>query len=342
MTVTRRHLLNERVEAARATTAWAAYERVREWVLTTAGAGEEVSAYWAEELETLDFMLDASPLVISRLRHHSYPITGLRPYEYRTGKDRAQGFKRKLEALAALGGRELRVPESPALGGFGYELEGGLWNIDTLKFHEVLVALELASALWPFHRGDKRRVVWEIGAGWGGFAYQFKSLFPDTTYLIVDLPEVFLFSGTYLQAAFPEANVHLHGDGDVDWDKADFVLIPHTALDEVAPPRLDLTLNMVSFQEMTQAQVEGYIRRAHALGSPFLYSLNRDRSRYNQQLESVTEAISRWYWTYEVPVLPVSYLKMLDDNPAKAARRKPEETTEGDYRHLLGRPRAQP
>ncbi|MEA2150743.1 MAG: hypothetical protein QOD69_2573 [Solirubrobacteraceae bacterium] len=342
MSAAPRGALETRLEELRAGTAWSAYERVRDWVLDTAGDSAGASAYWAEELETLDFMLDASPLIIERLRHHTYPITGIRPYEYRSGKDRAAQYAAKLEALASLGGRDLRVPESPALGGFGHEIGGALWNIDTLKYHEVLVALEQAAVLWSFRRDDARRVVWEIGAGWGGFAYQFKTLFPDTTYLIVDLPHVLLYSGTYLQTVFPEARIHLYGEGDVDWDRADFVLAPHTALDELAPPRLDLTLNMVSFQEMTQAQVEGYVRRAHELGSPFVYSLNRERSRYNDELISVSDVISRRYWLYEIPVLPVSYLKMLDTSAPSKARRPKTAAPEGDYRHLLGRSRAAP
>ena len=56
-------------------------------------------------------------------------------------------------------------------------------------------------------RAPGRKLVWEIGAGWGGFAYQFKTLFPDVTYVIVDLPELFLFSATYLMTLFPEAKV---------------------------------------------------------------------------------------------------------------------------------------
>ena len=327
--------LERRLEQARTTPAWAAYQRVRDWLLDVAGASADPSAYWAEELETLDFLLDASPLVIEKLRHHSYPITGIRPYDYRSGKDgMAPRFAAKLDALAELGGGPLRVPEPPLLGGFGHELDGGLWNIDTLKFHEVLVALELGAVLGAFREGGERRVVWEIGAGWGGFAYQFKTLFPDTTYVIVDLPELFLFSATYLSAAFPDARVHLWGEGDVDWATADFVLVPHTALDELAPPRLDLTLNMVSFQEMTAAQVEGYARRAHELGSTFLYSLNRERSRYNDQLESVSAILERRFWLNEIPVLPVSYMKMLDQAPKKG-----KTTPEGDYRHVLGRRR---
>ena len=81
-------------------------------------------------------------------------------------------------------------------------------------------------------------------------------------------------------------------------------------------------------QEMTQAQVVGYVEHAHALECSFLYSLNRERSTYNPEIESVSEIVSRFYLPREIAVLPVSYLKMLGDKPSAL-----------DYKHIVGRRR---
>ncbi len=86
------------------------------------------------------------------------------------------------------------MPESPRLGGFGHRLDGDLVNIDTLKFYECLIALDRCQVLSELREVDRRVTVVEIGAGWGGLAYQFKTLFPNTTYVIVDLPPTLLFS----------------------------------------------------------------------------------------------------------------------------------------------------
>ena len=51
------------------------------------------------------------------------------------------------------------------------------------------------------------------------------------------------------------------------------------------PERLDLTINMVSFQEMTDAQADAYVAKAHELNCPFVYSLNRDKSAYNPEID---------------------------------------------------------
>ncbi|MGH7554330.1 MAG: putative sugar O-methyltransferase, partial [Longimicrobiales bacterium] len=281
---------------AEAQRAQAAYERARDAVLkmthprTLAPShprttGTDPSAYWLEELATIDYMVEASPLIVRKLRHHAFHITGIRPYDYRSKDDsRRAHFEARLQALRDLAGDSLLVPESPALGGFGYDIGGRLFNVDTLKFFEVLIGMERGGVLGAV-RGIEHPVVCEIGAGWAGFAYQFKTLVPRTTYVIVDFPELFLFSATYLGTLFPEAKLLFCGTpaspGIEGWRDADFVFVPNTLAHLVPAVPLDLTVNMVSFQEMTGAQVKGYAKMAAAAGCPLLYSLNRDRSPYN-------------------------------------------------------------
>jgi hypothetical protein len=307
--------------------------------------GAPPSAYWREELATLDYVLEASPPVVAKLRHHCHTVTGLRPYEYRTNRSVDEAAHRtKLRALVEVAGDELLVPERRELGGFGFEIDGRLINRDTLKFFEALIALERGGVLRTLREGGDRRVVWEIGAGWGGFAYQLKALFPHVTVLISDLPELFIFSAVYLQTLFPQARLSFHGDDD--WDDAiaedvDFAFVPHGFVEAVRPRRLDLTVNMVSFQEMTEAQVRTYVDHAHALGCPFLYSLNRERSPYNEELKSVSAVIRRRYWPHEIPVLPVDCSELPERVHTPRARypELPANWPQGrralGYRHLV-------
>lgn len=331
--------LEARLAALRDGDAFRNYLAVRDRVLamTEREADRPVSiqapsAYWAEELQGFEYMLDASPLVVEKLRHHTSHLTGLRVYDYRSNQDRRHRlFRQKLGALRAKDSNDLFVPEWPGLGGFGFDLDGALVNLDTLKFYEVLIALDHAAVLDEFRRTNERKLVWEIGAGWGGFAYQFKTLCPNVTYVIVDFPEVFLFSATYFRTVFPDARVRWYGDVEDarlfdDWEQFDFVLIPNTALrDVMRPPHLDLTINMVSFQEMTAAQVDEYVRVAHEAECPFLYSLNRERSGHNTEIESVSAILERYYRPKLVSLLPVSYQKMLNEEPSPT-----------DYKHIVG------
>ena len=319
-----------------------AYERARDAVLAmqrrTRPAGDaRPSAYWTEELENFDYMIEATPLIVRKLRHHSFHITGIRPYDYRV-KDNARrtNFEARLAALRDAGGDALLVPEHPALGGFGYEIDGRLFNVDTLKFYEVLIGMQRAGVLDAV-RGAGRPLVCEVGSGWGGFAYQFKTLFPRSTYVIVDFPELFLFSATYLGAVFPDARIVFATDGAADWRNADFVFVPNDRADIVASLPLDLVLNMVSFQEMTEAQVRGYAEMAAAARCPRIYSLNRERSPYNTELTAVSRALAAHYALTEVEVLGSDYTTAFKGAP-KPSKQAPRG--EFGYRHLAGQLRA--
>ena len=328
--------------------AFRVYERVRDAVIEITGAPPAAagslrpSAYWSEELENIDYMIEASPLIVRKLRHHSFHLTGIRPYDYRT-KDasRRQLFEARLAALRDLGGDALLVPESPALGGFGYDIGGRLVNVDTLKFYEVLIGMERGGVLPAMRAIDasgRAPVVCEIGGGWGGFAWQFKTLVPRARYIIVDFAEVFLFSATYLGTLFPAARMAFVGTAPTPTlaaaGDAELVFVPHTRAHEIERVALDLTVNMVSFQEMTGAQVRAYAAHASAAGCPLLYSLNRERSPYNTELDAVSAALAERYSLTEVSVLGTDYTSAMK-KPPKAG--KPVERSEFNYRHLVGR-----
>ena len=303
----------------------------------TGAAATTPSAYWTGELANIDYLSEASPLIIAKLRHHAFHITGIRPYDYRTKADRRRAFfEQRLAALRELDRDDaLLVPEHPALGGFGYDIDGRLFNVDTLKFYEVLLGMERGSVL-PALRAGPQPMVCEVGAGWGGFAYQFKTLFPRSTYVIVDFPELFLFSATYLGAVFPDARM-VFCDGSesgANLRDADFVFVPHTRTALVESLPLDLIINMVSFQEMTDAQVRGYARMAATARCPLLYSLNRERSPYNEEIAAVSTALAGDYALREVAVLPTDYTSAMKKSPVATA--KGDQSPLG-YRHLVGR-----
>jgi glycosyltransferase involved in cell wall biosynthesis len=319
----------------------AVYPQVRDAVqamkAAVAAGHAAPSDYWNEELENIDYLAEASPLILRKLRHHAFHLTNIRPYDYRDkhGGKRAF-FEARLAALRQLAGDELLVPESPALGGFGYDIDGRLFNVDTIKFYEVLAGMQRAGALTPFRTG--RRMVWEIGAGWGGFAYQFKTLFPNTTYVVTDFPELFLFSAVYLLAQFPGARVKFVGadapaSSAAGWADADFVFVPNTLTDVVAQAPLDLAINMVSFQEMTGGQVTEYAGIAARSGCPAVYSLNRERSPYNTELTSVSGVLAERYNLREITVLDTEYTSAMKKAPKGGAKAERSEFT---YRHLFG------
>jgi putative sugar O-methyltransferase len=358
-----------RVQKAAASRGFEAYQEVRGQVFAMSdrdqrqvGSVDAPSAYWREELEQFDYMLDAHPLVVAKLRRHCYHITGLRAYDYRSHKASTRLAQRK-KHLERVGGRELLIPEPELLGGFGFQLDGGRYNLDTLKYSEALIALRRAGILDHLRSPGRASVIWEIGSGWGGFAYQLKTVCPGATILLSDFPELFLFSATYLMTAFPSARVVFEGSdedpGADSWTDFDFVFVSNARTEAVRPRRLDLTANMVSFQEMTTDQVESYVSHAAAAGCPVLYSLNRERSLYNPELSGVTAVVERYYEPEEITVLGESYVaggktggrslrkrvrKVASVMASRVPRRRDvaqqPSARANDYRHLVGRLRA--
>src|SRR2546430_14770538 len=83
--------LAERIEELRRSRAYTVYRDVRERVFAmkdrdAALTGRETSPseYWSEELQNFEYMVDASPLIIEKLCQHTFHVTGIRLYEYRS------------------------------------------------------------------------------------------------------------------------------------------------------------------------------------------------------------------------------------------------------------------
>lgn len=306
----------------------------------------DISGYWAEELRSFRYIFDAPADVVRTLRCHAYHITGDHPYTYLDNPAMAALYAAKKRALEKLGGADLPFRfEDEDLGGFGFEIDGGKVNIDRLKYYEVFVALKKMGVLEALRDPDHRNIICEIGSGWGGICCDMKERLPNSTMILVDLPELFIFSATYLLHRFPGARIAYIGhDQDFDWSKAadyDFILVPHYLVGAVRPPYLDLALNTVSFQEMTTEQVREYVMFAADRKARFIYSLNREQGPYNPEITCVSEIISEGFEVSEYPVLAESYTQFAAEFPSDhKGRPVPPKEGVSLYRHLLGRPRA--
>ncbi len=361
-------VLSQLLQSTENDTAYINYLFVRDCVLEMLAevqSGTDMpSHYWDEELAGFDYLFDASPLIIRKLREHCYHITGLRSYEYRQHHDhKSRLFREKLKALQKIDANNLFIPEHRNLGGFGHEIDGELVNIDTLKFYESLIALDHAGEIERLRALSERPIIVEIGAGWGGFAYQFKKTLPHCTYVIIDLPQTILFSGVYLKTLFPEAKTFIYGQNDqnniMSFDTiadCDFVFLPNYLTKGFQIPRIDLCVNMVSFQEMTSDQVLGYVQWVWENRCKTLYSHNRARSAHNSQLSDISKLLAMGFEIEEIPVLPIPYTSFKMPQPVWWGTKiktfvyniirsiwVPTQKPAGthlDYRHLLGRPRA--
>jgi putative sugar O-methyltransferase len=306
------------------------YQQVRAWAMrmrTAAGAaappltGDEHAM-----LARVAPMWDATPEMIAALRRWCEPVSGVRASDYESrDSDMAKDLKRQIGFLRKQLGPELFVPESPVLGGFGFVDQAALYNQDTVTSFNALVALQDAAVLQAFRHVEPRQVVWEIGGGWGGFAYQFKRVCPNVTYVITGHPDLFLLSAVYLMSVFPEARFRFFDDG-ADWEGADFVFAPEWAVPTFDLPRLDLTIDLMALQTMTCARATRHVERAFDLGSRYIYTMTRIDAGVSRI--AVHDAIARHFWPHPVP--PRRDPKLEDMRAATGVE------DEAEFSHLVG------
>jgi putative sugar O-methyltransferase len=283
-----------------------AYLDIRDYLQRIRKDESDLSDYWQEESSSMEYMYNATPEIIARLRDHCHWISGVRSYEYKNhhAHDRKR-FEVKYNQLKILAPNLPPVSEPKDMGGFGFEIDGSLINVDSLKFYESVVALELSGILSYLKRID-RPVIVEIGAGWGGFATAIKKLIPNCQYIVIDIPETLLFSGTYLGQIFPEQSKRFIEDFTID-PKEDLVFCAHTLLNSLKLTKVDLVINMVSFQEMTGSQIEEYAKWAKRSKTKFFYSHNKEKSKHNHQIRSIYDHLQILGVKNKIDVLPVDY-----------------------------------
>lgn len=256
-------------------------------------------------LAELDDLWQAGPEAIAELRRrYGKAITGVRRSKYAADLVRTRLQRDRLRLLEN-GEPTLWVGESPLLGGFGLRSDATLYNEDTLRCFRILSLLNDAMVLPDFRAPATRSTVWEIGGGWGGFAQQFKTLFPNVTYVITAAPTLLLLSATYLLTLFPDAQVRFFQPANPagfwnNWETIDFAFAPQTVVDRLRLHDLALTIDIGMLERMSIPRINDHVQRAFDLGCRYMLSvpLNNDL----QRAEDVRSAIQRWYWLHPMTV----------------------------------------
>jgi hypothetical protein len=322
-------------------TAHAHYRTVREWLRSLPSSdGLALSHAERHMISQLAHLWDAAPETIATLRQWCGPITGVQPADYVETSPDSELFtwlKRDVSFLRRQGGDELFVQESALLGGFGFRRQHGLYNEDTIRYFKALTALQDAAVLDQFRNDGQRRLVWEIGGGWGGFAFQFKTLRPNATYLITGIPETLLVAAVYLMTAFPDARVRLYRDCTdrdpwADWQQVDFILAAESELRSMTPPRVDLVVDLLSLRRMGGSRANVHVQRAFEFGAPYFYSLEPGQI-FPTEPPPVWREMEKWYWPHPIPPrLDASVFAVSADQAPQVE----------DYAHLIGWRRIHP
>jgi putative sugar O-methyltransferase len=146
--------------------------------------------------------------------------------------------------------------------GIAVEINGKLLSWD------YLISVESIISMADFDPDilTKPNVILDLGAGWGRMGYLLKSLNPLITYIISDIPVSLMVSQHYLPTVLPHEKVFNYQDNkkiqkfthNYFGNTNGLHFLGSQDLSRFDAKSIDFFINIASFQEMTQDQVDCY------------------------------------------------------------------------------------
>jgi putative sugar O-methyltransferase len=155
---------------------------------------------------------------------------------------------------------------------------------------------------------QRRNIVLDIGVGFGGSTRILSYYTPNTTQILLDLPETLFLTAYYLKYNFPNKKIALLEDIypylenlDEVINLYDFIIIPPFVLDHIKAKSIDLVINASSLAFMSKEYLDYYLKESKRVlkEGGYFYSLN-------------TTEDSEWgtgshNWDYQADYLTIMY-----------------------------------
>jgi putative sugar O-methyltransferase len=153
--------------------------------------------------------------------------------------------------------------------------------------------------------GKQRKVVVELGGGFGGMPYYLVRDNSDITYVDFDLPENLALTAFYLLSAFPDKRVALYGEVDIETLNPcdyDVVLMPNFEIARMPDSSADLVFNSYSLAEMSSEAVDNYLGHFNRLSNKFIFHINHTRDSVVKADEFKVD-LNKFELVYRAPAL---------------------------------------
>jgi len=130
---------------------------------------------------------------------------------------------------------------------------------------------------------EKRKVILDIGCGFGGSARLLHYYTPNACQILLDLPETLFLTAYYLKYNFPNKKIALLEDIYPNLNNLeemiaeyDFIIIPPFVLDYVKESSVDLVVNASSLAFMSEEYLNYYLKETNRVlkKGGYFYSLN--------------------------------------------------------------------
>jgi putative sugar O-methyltransferase len=318
------------------------------------------SGFWEKNWRFFKYMLSLNDDDLRMIRFHASLLSEDHPLKYWVldrshGADRIpmiQAYQRYTDGLGeAYRIGEPRIEAAPEQ--HGVLFEGRIVNDDILRYQAVISNLATLGVFDHLAARNKRLAMLEVGGGYGGLAFQIAKIVRNVSYVLIDNPEALFLAGAYLALNHPTARIYLFDEATCtkahfrdSFEEYDYLLVPDFALSELKAVDFDLFLNLMSFQEMSEKQIDAYLSFAADRCRGFLYSENFYKVPTNRELAgTVEEHLARYFrlfpslGEYEDPRYGDSYkgdwYQQLKVFVGRSKRRDPEYTLNG-YLKILG------
>ena len=270
---------------------------------------------WSELMSVFSYIMNLSSEDFRNIRFHTSLISGppISIYWYPYPQPDPEAEAEKLGYIRAIRG----VPEKYWIGEpatpsiprpLGVNYRGRIINPNIARFQEYVSTLYHAGALSFVAEAKQKQLIVEVGGGYGGLAHSLGTILEkQATYIIIDLPEMFLFQGAYLAVNNPEKAIYVYDNETFNSEflvhdiyNYDFALIPNFALDKLRViQEIAFLINSQSFQEMSEKQVQEYLDFARERVTYCIYSDNVDRHPCNRtDLTSVSALLEAYFDLY--------------------------------------------
>jgi putative sugar O-methyltransferase len=128
----------------------------------------------------------------------------------------------------------------------------------------------------------ERRVIIELGGGFGGMSYYFNRDSKNKVYVDIDLPENLALASFYLMHALPEKKVFLFGEGELTeeiFNYYDIIMLPNFEVKNIPTSSTDLVFNSYSLAEMSENAISCYVNELSRALKPagYFYHVNHTR-----------------------------------------------------------------
>ena len=116
----------------------------------------------------------------------------------------------------------------------------------------------------------RRARVVELGPGYGRVAWLYTAIFPQSTYVLVDIPPALGVAQRYLSSVFPDRRIfrfrrfQRYEDVAAELRSSQIAFLTPNQLGLIEPLRADLFLNISSLHEMTHRQIASYLEAVDA------------------------------------------------------------------------------